>query len=83
MYFCQITGKMSKVGEKLRKVVVATRQREYKNFFYNEESRRMEESQSSFGTEIVKELNASEDGEAFFLAMNDEDRAAWIKRFVK
>ena len=83
MFMCQVSGKMSKVGEKLRKVVVATRQREYKEWVYDEETRRSNELVVGHGWEIVKELNASEEGEARFLAMNDEDRASWVKRFVK
>lgn len=82
MFRCEVTGKMSKSGDKLHKVVVATRQREYKEWVYNEETRRSEELVVGHGWEIVRELNASEEGEAAWNAMTLENQAAWVKRYV-
>jgi hypothetical protein len=73
---------MSKSGEKLHKVVVSTRQREYKEWVYNEDTRRSEELVVGHGWEIVRELNASEEGEAVWTAMTPEAQAAWVKRYV-
>ncbi len=81
MYKCEITGKMSKPGDKLRKVVAVTRQREYKERVYNEETRRSEELVVGHGWEIVRELNASQEGEAIWNSMTPDDQAAWVKRF--
>ena len=81
MYKCEITGKMSKPGDKLRKVVAVTRQREYKERVYNEETRRSEELVVGHGWEIVRELNASQEGETIWNSMTPDDQAAWVKRF--
>ena len=83
MYKCQMTNRMSKPGQKLRRVTVLTRTREYKNVSYNEETRRFEPADSSFGTEIVKEISCTEEGEAKWNAMTLEEQAAWVKRNVK
>ena len=83
MFMCQVTKKITKPCEKCNKITLLTRAREYKNSFYNEESRRMEETESSFGSEIVLEVNASDEGLAVWNAMNDEDRSSWVKRYVK
>ena len=82
MFRCEVTGKMSKQGEKLHKVVVSTRQREYKEWVYNEDTRRSEELVVGHGWEIVRELNASEEGEAVWNAMTPEAQTAWVKRYV-
>lgn len=82
MFRCEITGKLSKTGEKLHKVVVSTRQREYREWVYNEDTRRSEELVVGHGWEIVRELNASEEGEAAWNAMTPEDQSVWVKRFV-
>lgn len=82
MFMCQVTGKMSKQGEKLHKVVVSTRKREYKEWVYNEETRRSEERVVGHGWEIVRELNASEEGESVWNAMTPDDQAVWVKRYV-
>jgi hypothetical protein len=82
MFRCEVTGKMSKSGEKLHKVVVATRNREYKEWVYNEDTRRSEELVVGHGWEIVRELNASEEGEATWNAMTPDAQAAWVKRYV-
>ena len=83
MFKCMMTNRMSKPGQKLRKVVVLTRPREYKNVSYNEETRRLEAAPSSFGSEIVREINCTEEGEAKWNAMNPEEQAAWVKRYVR
>jgi hypothetical protein len=74
MYKCQITGKMSKPGEKLNRVVVATRAVEYKHW-----DREAEEEWFSHGTEIVKEVNASDEGAALWEKLTSEERAEFVK----
>lgn len=81
MFKCEITGKLSKFGEKLHKVVVSKRNREYKEWVYDEETRRSNELVVGHGWEIVRELNCSEEGEAKWNAMSPDDQAAWVKRF--
>jgi hypothetical protein len=79
MFICQITGKLSAKGEKLEKVVVATRERTYTKWVRNEETREWEEVVIGKGYEIVRELNASQKGAASFAAMSPEDQALLVK----
>lgn len=62
-------------SEKLNKIVVATRQVEYKHW-----DRENEEEWFSYGTEIVREINASDEGVRIWNAMTDEQRAALVAR---
>jgi len=95
MYKCQVTGKLSRRGdprigeliyihetkgedihgaEKLNKIVVETRSVEYKHW-----DNEAEEQWFSYGTEIVKEINASDEGLALWTAWSEEQRAAFVK----
>jgi len=95
MFKCQITGKQSRQGdprigelvvidergsedirgsEKPTKIVVATRPREYKHW-----DRESEEEWFSYGTEIVKEIDVSEEGLAIWNRMTEEQRTAFVK----
>jgi hypothetical protein len=87
---CQVTGKFSRQGkpgpldkdgnptripgEKLNKIVVQTRPREYKHW-----DRENEEEWFSHGTEIVREINASDEGLAIWNSMNAEEREEFVK----
>jgi hypothetical protein len=75
MYRCQVTGRMSKLGEKLNKIVVATRQVEYKNW-----DREAEEEWFSYGTEIVREINATDSGVKVWDGLTPEERTAHVER---
>jgi len=79
MFYCQITGKLSKPGEKLNKVVVATRERVYTKRVRNEDTREWETVEIGRGWEIVRELNASTEGVAEWDAMSPEDREAFLQ----
>lgn len=95
MFRCQVTGKMSRQGdprigtleyihetsgddshapEKLNRIVVATREKEYKNWDHE-----AEEEWFSYGTEIVREINASDEGLAIWNKMTDEQREIFVK----
>lgn len=95
MYRCEITGKLSRLGdprtggfihvgeantkddrssEKLNKIVVRTRKREYRHW-----DRENEEEWFTQGTEIVKEVNASEEGLAIWNSMTEEQREAFCQ----
>lgn len=69
MYKCAITGRLSKPNEKLNKIVVETRAKTYVNWDYE-----AEEEWQSFGTEIVKEVDASEAGLKLWNAWTPEQR---------
>lgn len=78
MFYCQITGRLSKQGEKLNKVVVETRERVYTKRVRNEETREWETVEIGRGWEIVRELNASDAGVQEWNDMTDEDRQAFL-----
>ena len=60
--------------EKLNRIVVETRSVEYKHW-----DSEAEEYWFSYGTEIVKEINASEEGMAIWTAWSEEQRASFAK----
>jgi len=62
MFKCQITGRMSRPGEKVNKIVTATRNKIYYGWFRNEETGRFEQHEVGRGSEIVSEVNATEEG---------------------
>jgi hypothetical protein len=78
MFYCQITGRLSKPGEKQNKVTVETRERVYTKRIRNEETREWETVEIGRGFEIVRELNASDAGEQEWNAMSPEDRQAFL-----
>jgi len=60
--------------EKLNRIVVETRSVEYKHW-----DSEAEEYWFSYGTEIVKEINSSEEGLALWNSWTDEKRTAFVK----
>lgn len=62
MFKCGITGRFSKPGEKANKIVTATRDKVYYGWFRNEETGRYEELEIGRGSEIVSEVNATDEG---------------------
>lgn len=86
MYFCQVTKKFSRqgkpdteaspavAGEKLNKIVIETRDVQYKHW-----DNEAEEEWFSYGTEIVREINACDNGVQVWNAMSPEQRVALVK----
>ena len=79
MYFCQITGKMSEQGEKLNKITVETRPKTYYRWVRDEDTNKWQEIETGHGFEIVKELNASEEGLQQWNDWTSEERAMFLK----
>lgn len=89
MYICQVTGKYSRKGdqtahppvaaEKLNKIVVATRERTYTKWVKNEETNKWEEVFVAKGWEIVREINASEEGVKLWESWTPEEREVFLK----
>ena len=95
MYICQVTGKYSRQGkpgptdkeghvtqipgEKLNKIVIATRERIYTKWVKNEETHKYEEVEAGRGWEIVREINASDEGLALWNSWSPEERAVFVK----
>lgn len=74
MYICQVSGKLSQPGEKLNRIVVATREKVYFERRINEELRKYETVEVGRGTEVVKEINASDEGLADWKLMSTEEK---------
>lgn len=79
MYRCQITGRLSRLGEKLNKVVVLTREKSYTRWVRNEETNKWEEVFVAKGWEIVQELNCNTEGETLWNSWTPEEREAFLK----
>ena len=79
MFYCQVEKRQSKVGEKVNKLVVSTREKTYFEKFRNEETGKLEDIEVGRGWEIVKEINACQEGATRFNAMSVEERAAFVK----
>ena len=89
MYKCQVTGKYSRqgnafshppvAGEKLNKIVVATRERTYTKWVKNEETLKWEEVFVAKGWEIVREINASDEGVKLWESWTPEEREVFLK----
>lgn len=60
--------------EKLHRIVVETREKTYKHW-----DRENEEEWFSHGTEIVHEVNATEEGQKLWDSWTSEQRAAFVK----
>ena len=73
MFICAITKKVSKPGEKCIKIVTEKRPRTYYKMVYNEELREWERMISGQGWEIVKEVNATEEGARLWFAAQEDD----------
>jgi len=62
MFICQITGKVSKPGEKLNKITVETRERVYTQKQRDTENGEWVTVEIGRGWEIVKQLKLSDEG---------------------
>lgn len=74
MFQCEVTGRMSDLGAKCNKIVVATRPRIYTKRIKNEETLRWEDVQIGVGWEIVREINATDMGLRVWESMNEDRR---------
>lgn len=79
MYRCQVTGELSKLGDKLNKIVVGTRERVYTRWVRNEETNKWEEVFVSRGWEITRELNATDEGVKLWESYTPDERVAFLK----
>lgn len=83
MFHCSVTGKVSEPGEKLNKIVVATRDRVYYKRVRNEETLKWEDVECGRGWEIVKEINVSGEGLLFWNNLSEEEKSKFIKSYRK
>lgn len=66
-------------SEKLNRIVVQTRERIYTRWVKNEETHKYEEVEIGRGWEIVREINASDEGLALWNSWTDEERQAFVE----
>jgi hypothetical protein len=78
MFYCEVTGLLSKPNEKPSKLVVEKRDRVYTRRVKNEETREWETIEVGRGWEIVKELNASAAGVQEWASMTPEQQADFL-----
>ncbi len=67
-------------SEKLNRIVVATRERTYYKWVKNEETNKWEEVECGHGWEIVREINASQEGLDLWNGWTPEEREDFLKR---
>lgn len=78
MFICQITGLNSQLNEKPNKIVIETRPRTYTRRFKNEETREWETHEVATGTEIVKEIIATDAGLREWNEMSPDQQADFV-----
>jgi hypothetical protein len=78
MYRCQITGRNSREGVKLNKIIIETRPKQYKH--WDEDA---EEEWFSNGTEIVMEINASKDGVDIWNSWGEIEKQQFVAAISK
>lgn len=81
-YRCAVTGQTSKFGEKLNKIVIATRPKEYFKDVKNEDTDEWETVPAARGYEVVKEIGVSKRGLAEWEAMSAEQKQLFIQRLT-
>jgi len=74
MFHCEVTHKNSALDEKCHKLVVQTRPRVYTQRVWDEDMNEWITVHVGTGSEIVKEVNASEEGLKVWASLSDEDR---------
>jgi len=72
---CQITNRTSREGQKLNKIVVETRLVEYEHI-----DRETDEKWFTKGTQIVREVNASDEGLAIWNSWSEEQRQLFVAK---
>lgn len=76
MFRCQVTGRLSKPGEKQNRIVVETRDRVYTRKVFNETTRQYETVEIGRGWEIVKEIVATDEGLQVWNEMHPQQETA-------
>jgi len=79
MFKCQVTGRISKPGEKMNRIPVVKRDRVYFKKIKNEDTGKWEEVEVGRGWEIVREIVASDDGVAVWNGLSDSQKASRLK----
>jgi hypothetical protein len=78
MFKCQVTGKMSKPGEKMNRIVVETREKVYTQQVWEEGE--LVEIEVGRGYETVKEIAATDEGVKLYNKMVEDGSLFLMKR---
>ena len=79
MFICQVTGKVSQVGEKMNRIVAKTRPRVYTRKERDSDTGEWVETLVGRGFEIIQELRATEEGLVEWQNMTDAQREEHLK----
>ena len=79
MYRCEITGKCSRPGEQLNRVVALKREKVYTKWVSDEDSKRWNEVEAGRGYETVRELRLSNEGLAIWESWSAEDKKLFLQ----
>ena len=80
MFICEITGRVTKSGEKMNRVPIVKRDRVYFKKLKNEDTGKWDEVEVGRGWEIVKEISVSEEGLAKWQAMSDQQKENLVRK---
>ena len=80
MFICQVTGKISKPGEKLNRLPVVKRDKVYFKKIKNEETGKWDDVEVGRGWEIVREITVSDEGVVVWNNMSESQRASLLSR---
>lgn len=80
MFMCQVTGRMSKPGEKLNCITVAKRERTYFRKEKNEDTGRWQEVEIGHGWEIVRQIVATDEGATKWSSMSEVQRKLHLEK---
>ena len=80
MFICQVTGKISKPGEKLNRLPVVKRDKVYFKKIKNEETGKWDDVEVGRGWEIVREITVSDEGVVVWNNMSESQRTSLLSR---
>lgn len=78
MYKCMVTNRNSRLGEKMNRIVVETRQKTYTQKIW--EDGELVEIEIGRGFEIVKEISATDAGLNLWRSWSDDEKAAFLSQ---
>lgn len=80
MFICQVTGKVSKSGDKMNRIPVIKRDKVYFKNIKNEDTGKWDEVEVGRGWEIVREISATDEGVAKWNSMSESQRTLLLSK---
>lgn len=80
MFICEITGRVTKSGEKMNRIPIVKRNKVYFKKLKSEDTGKWGEVEVGRGWEIVKEISVSEEGLAIWQAMSDQQKENLVRK---